>query len=112
MYGNIAEIILEGKNKEICILRRGDTLMKNIRWNNDIQGYLSEQERKECHLMESLLDKIRKMAVTDIHVEISIDGGNQFAICNNQKGPLKNYMSAQECVSVLRGIYIGLNLDN
>lgn len=76
--------------------------MRNIKWDSETKGYLSEEEKHLCNEIDSLVDSIIEFR-KDISIVISIEGGNQFHI-KDTTGSLIGYMSAEQCKYALRGI--------
>lgn len=58
--------------------------MKYIKWDYDILGYLSEEEKRNCEAIDKYLEILHSRN-KNISVVISIDGGNQFHIKNNEE---------------------------
>lgn len=78
--------------------------MKYIKWDYDILGYLSKEEKRNCEAIDKYLE-IPHSRNKNISVVISIDGGNQFHIKNNEES-LIGYMTAEQCKYALRGILV------
>lgn len=78
--------------------------MKYIKWDYDILGYLSEEEKRNCEAIDKYLEILHSRN-ENISVVISIDGGNQFHIKNNEES-LIGYMTAEQCKYALRGILV------
>ena len=78
--------------------------MKYIKWDYNISGYLSEEEKRNCKAIDKYLE-ILHCQNKNISVVISIDGGNQFHIKNNEES-LIGYMTAEQCKYALRGILV------
>ena len=67
--------------------------MKYIKWDYDILGCLSEEEKRNCEAIDKYLEILHSQN-KNISVVISIDGGNQFHIKNNEES-LIGYMTAE-----------------
>ena len=78
--------------------------MKYIKWDYNISGYLSEEEKRNCKAIDKYLEILHSQN-KNISVVISIDGGNQFHIKNNEES-LIGYMTAEQCKYALRGILV------
>lgn len=78
--------------------------MKYIKWDYDILGYLSKEEKRNCEAIDKYLEILHSRN-KNISVVISIDGGNQFHIKNNEES-LIGYMTAEQCKYALRGILV------
>ena len=80
--------------------------MKNIKWDNGVVGILSEKEKQICNEIDALASSIIAKG-KDISVVISIEGGNQFHIRNNEDS-LIGYLSAEQCKYALKGIVVSI----
>ena len=78
--------------------------MKHIKWDYDISGYLSEKEKKNCKEIDKLIETLHSKN-KNISVVITIEGGNQFHIRNNEES-LLGYMTAEQCKYALKGILV------
>lgn len=78
--------------------------MKHIKWDHDISGYLSEKEKKNCKEIDKLIETLHSKN-KNISVVITIEGGNQFHIRNNEESIL-GYMTAEQCKYALKGILV------
>lgn len=78
--------------------------MKYIKWDYNISRYLSEEEKRNCKAIDKYLEILHSQN-KNISVVISIDGGNQFHIKNNEES-LIGYMTAEQCKYALRGILV------
>lgn len=76
--------------------------MKYIKWDYDILGYLSKEEKRNCEAIDKYLEILHSRN-KNISVVISIDGGNQFHIKNNEES-LIGYMTAEQCKEMLPDI--------
>lgn len=81
--------------------------MLNIKWDNEVTGYLSESEKELCEKIDREISAINAVSKTEISVVISIEGGNQFHIKRNT-GSLLGYMNADQCFCALEGILVSL----
>ena len=78
--------------------------MKYIKWDYDNLGYLCEEEKRNSEAIDKYLEILHSRN-KNISVVISIDGGNQFHIKNNEES-LIGYMTAEQCKYALRGILV------
>lgn len=78
--------------------------MKHIKWDHDISGYLNEKEKKNCKEIDKLIETLHSKN-KNISVVITIEGGNQFHIRNNEES-LLGYMTAEQCKYALKGILV------
>jgi hypothetical protein len=81
--------------------------MLNIKWDNGVVGYLSENEKELCGKINREISTINTVSKTKISVVISIEGGNQFHI-KKDTGSLIGYMNAEQCWYALKGIMTSL----
>ena len=78
--------------------------MKYIKWDYNISGYLSEEEKKNCKEIDKYLEALHSQN-KNISVVITIEDGNQFHIKNNEES-LLGYMTAEQCKYALKGILV------
>lgn len=78
--------------------------MKYIKWDYNISGYLSEEEKGNCKEIDKCLEALHSQN-KNISVVITIEGGNQFHIKNNEE-ILLAYMTAEQCKYALKGILV------
>lgn len=81
--------------------------MLNIKWDNGVVGYLSENEKELCGKINREISTINTVSKTEISVVISIESGNQFHI-KKDTGSLIGYMNAEQCWYALKGIMTSL----
>lgn len=81
--------------------------MLNIKWDNGVVGYLSENEKELCGKINREISTINTVSKTKISVVISIESGNQFHI-KKDTGSLIGYMNAEQCWYALKGIMTSL----
>lgn len=79
-------------------------MCKHITWQHGINGYLSENEKLTVNEIDNFLQCINFHG-RRVDVVISIEGGNQFHIVNNQQ-LLLGYMNAEQCLYALKGIFV------